>query len=84
MDTNTKTPEKPKTTTNGVPIPLKFYSAEHEAPKASTVGDLKAILAELPDDLRIDMGFGEIAELYVFNLGTDDEHLSIESNAWDD
>ena len=84
MDTNPKKPMEPKTTTRGVPVPLKFYSAEHEAPKASTVGKLKAILAELPDDLRIDMGFGEMAELYVYNLGTDDEHLSIESCGWSD
>ena len=57
-------------------IPTKYYKGDKH-PTACTVGELKAALAELPDDLRVEAGFGEAMELVVYNHGTDDEHLEI-------
>lgn len=55
-------------------IPDKFHKGQ-EHPTAENVGQLKALLSELPDDLRIEVGFGYPAELVVYNYGTDEEHL---------
>jgi len=58
-------------------IPPKFYKGRNH-PTARTVGELKAALAELPDDLRVDIGgFGAAMELVVYNHGTDSEHLGV-------
>lgn len=56
-------------------IPEKFFKAAIPSPTASTVGELKQILAELPDDLAVTGDFGDSIELVVFNHGTDEEHL---------
>lgn len=60
-------------------IPRKFYKVGIPRPTARTVGQLKAILAELPDELRVEAGFGEPMEIRVYNHGSDDEHLAIEA-----
>jgi hypothetical protein len=62
-------------------IPDKFFKAALPQPTASTVGQLKQILAELPDDLAVTGDFGEEIELIVFNHGTDEEHLEIRTHA---
>jgi len=57
-------------------IPQKFYKAGRH-PSASTVGQLKALLAELPDDLAVRCSWGKPAELVVFKHGSDDMHLGL-------
>lgn len=64
-------------------IPTKFYK-QGKHPTARTVGELKAILTELPDDLRIEAGFSSTVELVVYNHGTDDQHLEITEHDEDD
>jgi len=64
-------------------IPRKYYKRDKH-PTARTVGELKAALAELPDDLRVEAGFGEAMELVVYNHGTDDEHLEIREHDEDE
>jgi hypothetical protein len=52
--------------------------------KASTVGELRELLLNYPDKLPL---FGdEGAQLIWFNVGSDSEHLCIESNDgdWDE
>ena len=56
-------------------IPTKFYKGDNQ-PTAQNVGELKAALAELPDDLPVKSGYGK-ACLIVFNYGTNDQHLKI-------
>lgn len=48
-------------------IPDEFYKSEVPRPVARTVKEFKEHLAKLPDDLRVEMGFG-VAELVVFNV----------------
>jgi len=59
-------------------IDPKFYMGDITQPIAETVGELKAILQELPDDLPIEFGFGEAVQLVVFNHNKEDMHLSFE------
>lgn len=59
-------------------IPKKFYHADEEHPIALTVGELKKVLAELPDTLFIQQGFGEGAQVVVYNHGAPDEQVSFE------
>ncbi len=50
-------------------IPKRFYHGEHQRPRARTIGELKELLAQLPDDL--DTGDDERCislELRVINL----------------
>lgn len=56
-------------------IPEKFYLDKLEQPIASTVGELKKALSELPDDLRVTSGWDKPVVLAVWNHGTHDEHL---------
>jgi len=58
-------------------IDCKFYHADFEHPKAYTVGELKEILAELPDDLRIKQGFEDGVKLIIYNHGFN-PHLELE------
>lgn len=58
-------------------IPERFYKAALPKPVVYTVGELKAALAELPDDLPCECGFNHSMELVVYNHGTDTEHLEI-------
>ena len=58
------------------PIPEKFYKGDKH-PTARTVGQLKKILAELPDSLTIESDFGDDVELVVYNHGESDQHLEI-------
>jgi hypothetical protein len=57
-------------------IHKKFYKAGNH-PSARTVGQLKAILQELPDDLRIEAGFGAAVQAIVYNHGQPDMHLEL-------
>jgi hypothetical protein len=57
-------------------IPKKFYKAGNH-PFACRVGELKAILEELPDDLRIEAGFGAAVMAVVYNHGQPDMHLEL-------
>jgi len=45
---------------------------------AYTVGELKEVLNELPDDLEIRQGFDSGVQVTVFNVGYDNTHLSFE------
>lgn len=51
-------------------IPEKYYKgdAEERHPHAHTVGELKKLLDELPDDLTIETTFNEGVALVVFNI----------------
>lgn len=64
-------------------IPTKYHKGDKH-PTARTVGELKAALAELPDDLRVEAGFGEAMELVVYNHGSDYEHLEIREHDEDE
>lgn len=57
-------------------IPKKFYKAGNH-PTARTVGELKEILEELPDDLRVEAGFGDMAQVVVYNHGQYDMHMEV-------
>lgn len=50
-------------------IPACFYKSGNH-PTVGTVGELKKQLARLPDDLRIQTGFSERAQLVVYNVDT--------------
>jgi hypothetical protein len=65
-------------------IPRKYYDAELQQPLVRTVGELKAALAELPDDLAVRQGFGAAAELVVYNHGTEDALLVFREPCWDE
>jgi len=64
-------------------IPEEFYSSEHERPVVKTVAELKEQLARLPDDLRVECGFGH-PELVVYNHGESDMHLGFREAEEDD
>ncbi len=49
-------------------IPDKFYT-EDNYPRVRTVGQLKKLLAELPDALRLGDAWGGPLDLVVFNHG---------------
>jgi len=57
----------------------KFYRLGTEGhPKIYTVGELKEILGELPDDLPIKQGFGDGVMLIVYNHDDGEDHLEFE------
>lgn len=58
-------------------IPKKFYHGDSQ-PCARTVGQLKKILAELPNDLPPEAGFGAAVQAVVYNHGKDDMHLELQ------
>lgn len=65
-------------------IPKRYYNVNHgPKPYARTVGQLKKLLEELPDDPRIE-DFGEPIELTVYNYGKPDMHLQFEALEEDD
>lgn len=59
-------------------IPEKFYKANIPHPTAQTVGQLKAILSELPDSLPVRGPFDDAVKLIVFNIRDEDVHLQIQ------
>jgi hypothetical protein len=61
-------------------IAPKFYHADFENPRAYTVGELKEILVELPDDLAIKQGFEYGVALVIYNDDNmyGDSHLEFE------
>lgn len=62
-------------------ISEKFYKdGVKPKPIAYDVGGLKKLLDELPDDLPIELGFGEGVELVVYNYGDPTMHLSFVEN----
>jgi hypothetical protein len=60
-------------------IPERYYS-DDENPAAYTVGELKALLNELPDDLCIQQGFGDGVVLVVYNHSVGEDVLAFEDN----
>lgn len=64
-------------------IPIRYYNVNHgPKPFARNVGQLKKLLEELPDDLRIEADFGEAIELTVYNHGKPD--MSLQFGAHED
>lgn len=64
-------------------IPKKFYNVKHGPhPVANTVGELKAILDELPDDLPVER-YGVGMQCIVYNINSD-AHLAIEESEGDE
>jgi hypothetical protein len=57
-------------------IPKHFYHGDNH-PTVSTVGELREVLAELPNNLRVEAGFSKCAMLVVYNIASD-PHLEIE------
>lgn len=57
-------------------IPKKFYNGDKH-PKARTVGELAALLAELPQSLKLRTSFQKPAELIVYNINNNSRHLQI-------
>ena len=51
-------------------IDKKFYG-EDKHPRANTVGDLKTLLKELPDNLKISTNWNKGCALVVFNIDID-------------
>ncbi|MFA5340164.1 MAG: hypothetical protein WC332_00160 [Clostridia bacterium] len=58
-------------------IPEKFYRGD-DHPKAYTVGELKKVLSELPDDFPIMQCFEEGVMIVVYNYNQEDVHLEFE------
>lgn len=59
-------------------IPEKFYRGDRPHPIAYSVGELKQILNELPDNLPIECSLDYGVKLTVYNHGTEDMHLQLE------
>jgi hypothetical protein len=59
-------------------IDPKFYKGDMIQPTAKTVGELKAILQELPDELPIEFRFSEAVQVVVYNHGRKNMHLSFD------
>jgi hypothetical protein len=57
-------------------IPEKFYKADKH-PRAESVGQLKKLLAQLPDDLPVSDGWRNAPAVVVFNHGQPDMHLQL-------
>jgi hypothetical protein len=57
-------------------IPKRYYKAGNH-PLAGTVGELKKLLNDLPNDLPIECGFSSCAQLVVYNHGQSDMHLEL-------
>jgi hypothetical protein len=55
-----------------------FPKRHTQLPLVRTVGDLKALLAQLPDALPVYAGFTDAAQPRWYNVGDSDEHLEIE------
>jgi len=58
-------------------VPRKFYNSSEKTPKAKTVGELIAILQELPPGLRIESDFGRCVEVHVYNISQSSRHVRI-------
>ncbi len=50
-------------------IPVKFYKGDH--PHVKNVGELKKLLEELPDSLKLKTGWNSGCALVVFNIDID-------------
>lgn len=63
----------------------KFYMAGEKRPEATNVGELKAILNELPDDLPVGIGFSpERLVVRMYNARRHDSFLTFEEPDDDD
>jgi hypothetical protein len=58
-------------------IPKKFYHGD-DPPTAYTVGELKKVLDELPNDFPIMQGYESGVMVVVYNFGHEDVHLEFE------
>ena len=58
-------------------IPETFYKEGESRPKPQTVGQLKAILSELPDTLAVRYDSNTPAEVVVANVSTADRFMTI-------
>ena len=73
--------EKESQYNKNMTIAEKFYKdGAKPKPIAYDVGELKKLLSELPDDLPIELSFGEGVELVVYNHGHPSMHLSFVEN----
>jgi hypothetical protein len=61
-------------------VPEKFYKGDIDKPQAQNVGDLKKLLDELPNHLKIEQGFDKGVTLVVFNIRKNNPHLSFQEN----
>lgn len=59
-------------------IPEKFYHGDAPRPMAYTIGELKELLSELPDELGIESDWSAGVAVIVYNHGTPYEHLEFE------
>lgn len=55
-------------------VPKKFYHGDNH-PTAFTVGELKKVLNELPDNFPIMQGFESGVMIVVYNYNQEDVHL---------
>lgn len=58
-------------------IPEKFYKGPNKRPSPRNVGELKALLAELPDTLPVKFGPLSRADVVVYNVSTADRFLCL-------
>ena len=68
-------------------LPEKFYRKADGTGYpvlAYTVGELKKVLEELPDDIPIQQGFEEGVHVVVYNALHEDIHLEFEEIDYDD
>ena len=53
---------------NKTTIPSKYWKADEQHPMAKTVGELRQLLNELPDDLPLDSDTSDGISLIVYNV----------------
>lgn len=53
---------------NKTTIPSKYWKADEQHPMAKTVGELRQLLDELPDDLPLDAATSDGLSLIVYNI----------------
>lgn len=58
-------------------IPQFFFKGDCKERNATTVGELKALLAQLPDGLPVQGSFGDSVSAVVYNVQHEDAHLQI-------
>ena len=61
-------------------IPTEFWNlklAKKPRPSFRTVGELKAILKQIPDELIFDHDFCERSEVVVYNVSRDDGEITV-------
>ncbi len=55
----------------------KFSNGKHFI-NVSTVGDLKAVLEELDDEMPVEQGFSESVDVMIYHNLMDEPHLAFE------